>query len=145
MAWDASAALGAPQVAGSVVNPRGLGRKMTGMALGGLVGSAVAGMGNKNKQPGNMPNIGKVGFLAVSGNDVALVKTKSGLWKMKLTDELLARRSRSEIVSSELKGGMMVATLSINFTDGDVWSFDVPRARKKSAKQVLQALGGVER
>jgi hypothetical protein len=142
MAQDASVALGAPQVAGSMVGPRGLGRKMTGMAIGGLVGSAVAGIGSGGKQRGT-PSFGRVAYLAVSADEVALVKTKSGLWKMKVSDDVLARRPRSDVALAELKGGVMASAVTIEFTDGDAWAFDVPRANKTTATQVVQALNGL--
>ena len=37
-----------------------------------------------------VPNFGRVGYVAASADSVALVKTKSGAFKMKVTDESLA-------------------------------------------------------
>jgi hypothetical protein len=41
MAGEASAALGAPEIAGAMVNPRGLTKKMSVSAVGGVVGPAT--------------------------------------------------------------------------------------------------------
>jgi hypothetical protein len=145
MASDASVALGAPQLAGSFVNPKGLTRAMTARAAGGVVGgeiaSAAAGAANQPGQEGT-PDFGRVGFLAASAEELALVKTKSGLLKMKVTEEVLARAPRSQIASAELDRGALKSTLKIQFADGGLWEFDVPKANRKTAEQLVGALGG---
>ena len=114
---------------------------MTARAIGGVIGSAVAGIGTKAAQE-STPNIGRVGFLAVTADEIALVKTQSGRLKMKVTDEVLTRRPRGEIVSTELAGGMLLSVLTIQFADGGAWAFDVPTAANGSAIQVVHAFGG---
>ena len=140
MAEDGSAALGAPEVAGAFVNPKGGAKKM---AFGGVIGINVI---EKLKKRGadDLPNFGRVGYVAASADEVALVKTKagSGGLKMKVTDEALARAPRSEIASAELDSGLVVSKLSIVFTNGTTWEFQVPRARKKNAVGLVEALGG---
>ena len=95
MADDASSALGAPEIAGSLVNPKGFTKKVTastaGSQLGGAIGSMAAGViaGPASGSPAETPSFGRVGYIAVSENEVALVKTKSGAFKMKVTDEVL--------------------------------------------------------
>jgi len=44
MADDASIALGAPQIAGTLVNPKGLTKKMTAATAGGQIGGAVGSL-----------------------------------------------------------------------------------------------------
>jgi len=135
---DASAALGAPEVAGAFVNPKGGFKKM---AAGGFVGiNAMEKL--KRRGPDDLPNFGRVGYLAASADEVALVKTKSGALKMKVTDEALARASRSQIATVELDGGALVSKLVIAFDGGTTWEFEVPRAGKKSAKTFVEAIGG---
>jgi hypothetical protein len=41
-----------------------------------------------------MPSFGRVGYVAVSEDEIALVKTKTGAFKMRITDEVLARARR---------------------------------------------------
>jgi len=146
---DASQALGAPELAGSLVNPKGMTKKMTasvaGQVAGGAAGAFAAGMaagGPAYSGAPDVPNFGRVGYVAVTENEVALVKTKSGLMKMKISDEVLARAPRSEIASVELDKGTLLSHLKIEFTNGVLWEFDVPKASKKTAEKVVGALGG---
>jgi hypothetical protein len=73
---------------------------------------------------------------------VALIKTKSGALKMKVTDQALARAPREELEAVELKDGKLISHLRLQFSNGTVWEFDVPRIGKKNAKQLVTALGG---
>lgn len=141
MATDASAILGAPQIAGSFVNPRGFARQVTAGVAGGVVGRAIASKTGPSQ--GDVPNFGRVAFVAATGDEVAIIKTKSGLIKMKLTDQVLARRSRADIQAIEMKRGALLSNLSIQFNDGGIWNFDVPKANQKSAVELVQQLGGV--
>jgi hypothetical protein len=145
MANDASAALGAPEIAGTLVNPAGYMKKRVARAAGrevaGFVGSAAAGLAARDSHKGasGLPDFGRVGYVAVSATEVAVVKTKLG-WKMKPTDEALARASRSELASVELEEGRMVSHLRLRFASGQIWEFDVPKSDKKTARAVVAAL-----
>jgi hypothetical protein len=141
MATDASVALGAPQLAGSFVNPKGFARKVTATVAGGVVGGAVAAA--TAPAQGEVPDFGRVAYVAATADEVAIVKTKSGLLKMKVTDEVLARRTRAEISAAELKRGKLISGLTIQFSDGGVWTFDVPKANQRTATQLVETLGGV--
>jgi len=148
MADDASAALGAPQLAGTLVNPSGLTQKMTagvvGRELAGLAGSVAVGasIGDPYAGAPDVPEFGRVGYIAVSESEIALVKTKTGAFKMKVTDEVLARVGRSELTGSELQEGHLLSHLRLRFRDGRVWEFDIPKMSKNTAKSVVAALGG---
>jgi hypothetical protein len=61
---------------------------------------------------------------------------------MKVTDEVLARAPRSALAAVRLDRGGVLSQLTIAFTDGRVWEFDVPRANRASAEALVQALGG---
>ena len=89
-----------------------------------------------------MPAFGRVGYVAVSADEIALVKTKSGLIKMKISEEVLARKQRSLISSVVMDKGALKSTLRIQFADGAEWVFDVPKANHRGAVQVVEALGG---
>jgi hypothetical protein len=143
MATDASAVLAAPQIAGTFVNPKGFARQVTATVAGGVVGSAIASATGPSQ--GDVPSFGRVAFVAATSEEVAIIKTKSGMIKMKLTDQVLARRSRSDITAIEMKRGALLSNLMIQFHDGGVWSFDVPKANQKSAVQFVEQLGGVIR
>jgi hypothetical protein len=148
MADDASAALGAPQVAGTLVNPKGLTKKVTASVAGGqvagVVGNVGASLATGPAYAGapDVPEFGRVGYLAASDSEIALVKTKTGALKMKVTDEVLARVPRSDIASCELDQGALLSKLKIVFSNGVTWEFDIPRQGKKTAQGLVTALGG---
>jgi hypothetical protein len=148
MASDASDALGAPQVAGTFVNPKGMAKKVTasvaGGQIGGVVGSMAVGLKTGEAYDGapDVPHFGRVGYVAVTASDIALVKTKTGAIKMKISDEVLARAPRSDIAAVEWDGGKLLSHLKITFSNGKVWEFDIPKAGKKSAEGLVTALGG---
>jgi hypothetical protein len=146
MASDGSAALGAPEIAGTLVNPKGFLKKRVagaaGRELAGLVGSTAAVLATRNAGASDLPDFGRVGYVAVSATEVALVKTKLG-WKMRPTDVALARVSRSELASAELEEGRMVSHLKLRFDNGKMWEFDVPKSDKKTARAVVAALEGL--
>ena len=88
------------------------------------------------------PAFGRVGYIAARETEVALIKTKSGALKMKVTDEVLARAPRDELQTVELKDGKVLSSLRLQFANGTVWDFDVPKIGKKNAKQLVAVLGG---
>jgi hypothetical protein len=143
MAADGSVALGAPEIAGTLVNPRGYMKRTVartaGREVAGLVGSTVATLATRGEGAPPLPEFGRVGYVAVSAADVALIKTKTG-WKMTPTDVALARAPRSELASAELDERRMVSHLRLRFADGQLWEFDVPRSDKKTARAVVAEL-----
>ena len=148
MADDASAALGAPQVAGTLVNPKGLTKKVTASVAGGQVAGAVgnlaASMATGPAYAGapDVPEFGRVAFVAASDSEIALVKTKSGALKMKVTDEVLARVPRTAISGVEFDGGALLSHLTISFDNDVLWELDIPKLNKRTAEGVVRELGG---
>jgi hypothetical protein len=148
MAHDASGVLGAPQVAGTLVNPKGMTKKMTASVAGGevagMAGNLAAGLATGPAYAGapDVPNFGRVAYVAASDRELALVKTKTGAFSMKLTDQVLARVPRSDIASSELAQGALLSKLKIVFANGVTWEFDIPKQAKKTAQGLVTALGG---
>jgi hypothetical protein len=128
MALDASQLLGSQQLAGVKVSPKGFTKSVAagsaGVGVGGLVGgaiSATAGMKAERRQAqmaSETPKFGRAAYLAVTGDELALIKLKSGLVSFKL-DEVIERVPRSEVASAELG-----------------------RVVKKHARAVVQVLGG---
>jgi hypothetical protein len=145
MANDASAALGAPEIAGTLVNPGGYMKKTVartaGREVAGLVGSVAAGLAVRDgrAEVSGVPDFGRVAYVAVSATEVAVVKTKLG-WKMTPTDVVLARAPRDELASAELEEGRLVSHLRLHFANGRLWEFDVPKSDKKTARAVVAAL-----
>ena len=148
MADDASNTLGARELAGTFVNPKGMTKKMTasvtGQVAGGMVGTFAANMATGGAYSGapEVPNFGRVGYLAVTDSELALVKTKTGAFKMKIGDEVLARVPRSEITSTALDEGRLLSHLKIEFSNGVAWEFDIPKQAKKSTQGLVRALDG---
>jgi hypothetical protein len=143
MAGEGSAALGAQVIAGTMVNPRGFGKKASVGAIGGVVGAVAAtAVASRSSKGSDVPAFGRVAYLAATETEVGLIKTKSGALKMKVTDEALARAPRAELEMIELKDGKLISHMRLQFADGTVWEFDVPKIGKKNAKELVFALGG---
>ena len=143
MADEGSAALGAPVIAGTMVNPRGFGKKASAGAIGGVVGAVTAtAVASRSSRASDVPAFGRVAYLAATETEVGLIKTKSGALKMKVTDQALARAPRAELEVVELKDGKLISHMRLQFANGTVWEFDVPKIGKKNAKQLVAALGG---
>jgi hypothetical protein len=61
---------------------------------------------------------------------------------MKVTDEALASVPRDELESVELSPGKLISLLKLQFSNGTVWEFDVPKVSTKNAKALVSSLGG---
>ena len=149
MAKDASVALGGAEVAGTVVSPRGLTKKMTlrtaGGQVGGMVGElAASAVGEKAKAgaPDAPPSFGRMGYLAASETDLALTKTSQLGFKPHPIGDALIRVPRSQVESSALERGKLLSQLKLRFANGATWEFEVPRAHRRTAQDLVTALGG---
>jgi hypothetical protein len=118
--------------------------RTAGAELGGIVGSVAASRATGGLYHGapDVPVFGRVGYVAASETDVALIKTKAGPFKMHVTDETLVRVPRSELEEVELEQGKMISHLRLRFTNGVRWEFDIPKIGKKDAKEFVTKLGG---
>jgi hypothetical protein len=148
MAKDASAALGAAEVAGTLVSPRGLTKKMTvrtaGGQVGGLVGTlAATAVGGKidNVAP-DVPSFGRIGYLAASETELVVTKTSQLGWKPHPTGDALVRVPRAEVESVAMEQGKLLSRLTLSFAGGVTWDFEVPRAHRKGAADFVNTLGG---
>lgn len=145
---DASVALGGRQIAGTWINRRGTAKKLVSKIgaseLGGVIGSIAAGEVTGCSSPVlvETPHFGRDAYLAVGETDVAVVRAKQGLMKLKLTGEVVARAARSDVMQVELGGGTLACPLTITISDGARWEFDVPRGGKSAAERVMTSLGG---
>jgi hypothetical protein len=141
MAKNASDVLGADELAGCFVSPKGLTKKMTGSTAAGMV-AGVAGRVAADKALGaeGAPSFGTLGYVAVTANELAIVKGKMGLLKPSVGDEVIARVARDQIASVVLDGGMLKAELKIGFAGGGGWEFEVPKVHRKDAESVVRVL-----
>ncbi|HEX3825006.1 MAG TPA: hypothetical protein VHV79_11135 [Mycobacteriales bacterium] len=149
MALDASEVLGSQQLAGTLVNPRGMLHKVmtqSNAALGWGVSGPLAGMFLKKNidrerveaAASTAPDFGDHGYLALTADEIVLLTTKKGLMSAKPA-AVLARVPRVDIAGVTLGDGMGPG-LSLLFDDGQAWSFDVTPATKKGAKALVDAL-----
>jgi hypothetical protein len=135
-------------LAGTLVNPKGMTKKVTASVAGGeiagVAGNLAAGLATGPAYAGapEVPNFGRVAYVGASADEIALVKAKSGAFKMKVTDEILASVPRSDIASVELDQGTLLSHLKIEFANGVLWEFDIPKMGKKTAQQLVTELGG---
>ena len=145
---DASKALGAPEIAGAWIERKGFAKKgMNAIAsaeIGGMLGTAVGtGLSGKGTpKTAETPSFGAYGYLALSANDLVLVRAKQGLTGMKLTDDVIASVPRSAVGSAELGQGKVSSPFTITFSDGGTWELEVARARRRGAERVIAELGG---
>jgi hypothetical protein len=134
--------------AGTLVNPKGMTKKVTASVAGGeiagVAGNLAANLATGGAYAGapEVPNFGRVGYVGANANELALVKTKSGAFKMKVTDEVLASAPRTDVASAELEQGKLLSHLKIEFTNGVTWEFDIPKMAKKTAQELVTELGG---
>ncbi len=148
MAKDASMALGGAEVAGTLVSPRGLTKKMSistaGAQVGGLVGSLAANAmtAKAGKRVADLPSFGRIGYLAASETELVLTKTSQLGWRPHPTGDALVRVPRGDVESIALEEGKIVSHLKVRFAGGAEWEFEIPLANRKGARQFVSMLGG---
>jgi hypothetical protein len=139
MAIDATPLLGATQLAGVKVNPRGSAAKMAGLAGG-------HGASSQRKSPVEsggiqLPKFGRLAYLAATADEIVLLKVKMGLIRVR-PNEVLVRVPRDQVAAVELgKGTVSVPPLTITFTTGDVWRLEVPTPSRKYAVELVRVIG----
>jgi hypothetical protein len=149
VALDATDVIGAQQLVGTLINPRGSFHKQMARSnpgFGGGLSGPVAGMFLKKGMDrerveaaaSTAPTFGGHGYLALTADEIVLCSTKKGLMSAK-PEAVLARVPRVEIAGVTLGDGISPG-LSLLFDDGQAWSFDVTPATKKSAKALVDVL-----
>lgn len=141
MAHDSSELLGSKQLAGAMVNPSGYGWQQ-GVRKAGLVGEAVGHAAAKRAQghQAQTPEFPRTAFLAVTDREVALIKVGASGMSSKL-EEVLARAPRSEVASAAVGRGALRTKLTISFTDGGRWEFEVSALVRRTVVHIVDALG----
>jgi hypothetical protein len=109
--------------------------------IGAAAGQKAGKDAAKLRAESQTPRFGRLGFLALSDGELALVKMKQGLVRPKPV-EVVARVARGDIASIELGGGFPTAPLTVAFASGETWSFEVPRLASGNAKELVSLLGG---
>jgi hypothetical protein len=139
MGHDASQLLGAQQIAGAVVMRRGHAMQHAARVTGGLVGVAmgVAAGQRSARYTAQTPLFPGSAFVAVTDWEIAVIKYGAGKLK---GGEVLARVPRSEIASAVTSRGTLRTNLTITFTDGGSWAFEVSQLVGKTVVRVADAL-----
>jgi hypothetical protein len=146
MARDASQALGAAQLAGAVVMPKGHAwqhlRVHAGLA-GAVAAEVIAAGARKHAQahPAQTPAFPRSAFLAVTDREVALLRLGSGGVMNGRPGEVLARVPRSEVTLARVSAGLARTDLTISFKDGSTWEFEVSPLIRRTVVRVAHALG----
>jgi hypothetical protein len=140
MAIDASGVLGSRQVAGVKVNPPGYAWRLARNQTGNLAADVVLG-GPPHSGPAETPPFGRLAYLAVTDQELALVRLRPRKVVMLKAAEVIARVPRSQLQTAELRP-CYVAPLTITFAGGGTWRLEVPPPSKKYARAVVHALGG---
>jgi hypothetical protein len=144
MASDASEVLGSPEVAGTFLSPKGLTARMTAMTagrvVGGVLGTVAADRATGGERYEGAPDFGQVGYVAVTQDEIAIVRGKKGAFKPKVGDEVVARAPRTDVQAVEFDKGKLKGSLKIQFADGGWWEFEIPKIYRKTTEQVVAAL-----
>jgi hypothetical protein len=101
----------------------------------GALASAIASQSGK----GSSPLQAQFGYVAVMADRVVLLAAKGAL-KSKPTDVVLGEASRAG-ASAIFDDNKVSGVLKLNFGDGSMWAFDIPRAGLGDARQVAAAVG----
>ncbi len=147
MARDASEALGARQLAGAAVMAKGhalQNPRMRPAGLAGVVaGEAIAAAARKHAaaHPSQTPSFPRSAFVAVTDQEVALLRLGSGGVKNGRPSEILARVPRSEVASARVSAGFLRSNLAIGFRDGTTWEFETSPLVRRTLVNVANALG----
>jgi hypothetical protein len=135
MARDASQLLGAPQRAGAAVCPRGYAwHELASSFLGPAAKKIV------RDHPSQTPRFPGTAFLVVTDRELALIRIKPGGWNGRL-GEVLARVPRGDVASARLSPGVLRTNLTISFSGGGTWQFEVSPLIRRPLVRVVRALG----
>jgi hypothetical protein len=131
-------------IAGTFVEPRGMIRSVVagvaGSELGGALGGAVAAAATGS--PDSSPlAAGQIAYLAVLPDELVLFRAKRGALRPKQTTERLAAAPRAHVRSATLDRGRLAGVLTVDFSDGTTWAFDVPKVHLTGAAAIAAALG----
>jgi hypothetical protein len=141
MAIDASALLGSRQLAGVKVNPPGFGRRVASSQIGGAQAAAFVYGDQPTPGRAETPDFGRLAYLAVTDQELALVRLRARMGVVLQPAEVIARVPRSQLQTAELSYGY-AALLTATFTDGGTWRMEIPPPSKRFARAVVHALGG---
>jgi hypothetical protein len=136
MARDASQLLGAQQLAGAVVMPKGYAWKHVASSYVGPAAQKIV-----REYPSETPRFPRSAFLAVTDREVALMRLGRGGRKNGRPGQVLARAPRADVASARVSPGVLRTNLTIRFTGGGRWEFEVSPLIRLTVVRVVSALG----
>ncbi len=161
MGLNATQVLGSDELAGVKVNPRGLGRAIMARSVGssaggGLAGAAIGAVAETVIQKkfaasadrqraeaasSSAPPFRKLAWLAVTQDELALLELDIRT-TLKLTGTVLARVPRAGVAAVDVARSkpMVAAPITVSFTDGQVWVFEIPTFSKGKARALAALL-----
>ena len=132
-------------LATSFVEPRGaiqsiaagtIGREIAG-GLGAL--AASRGADHLSDSPSPLTK-GQLGYLVAFDDQIALYRAKRGAFKPKPTEEIYATAPRGSVTGAHLDRKKLSGVLTVHFTDGNDWTFDIPKIYLATAEAIVNAL-----
>jgi hypothetical protein len=153
MALDATSLLGAPQIAGVQIAPRGTYKEILGSTRGNaqiVAGSAFwrfalrkqVAEEHEEAARSDAPPIGNRAFAALTEREFALVSVDAST-RMRLV-AVISTTPRSDIASAELGKSFPGASMPLTITlrDGQRWLFEVPWLVRRRARKLVAQLAG---
>jgi hypothetical protein len=135
----------AQALATSFVEPRGTIASIVagtiGREIAGGLGAVPASRGAD--RPGDSPSpltSGQLGYLAAFENQIVLYRAKRGAFKPKPTEEIYATAPRDSVTGADLERKKLSGVLTVHFTDGNDWTFDIPKIYLSTAEAIVSAL-----
>lgn len=123
---------GARLLGGVKVLGSGSGRVMAG-------GMAKVAFGGRRESP-LAPR--QMAVVALTAEDLLLLNFKHGAIHPVATG-VLARIPRAEVAGAEVPRSLTMNRMSVAFTDGSVWNFEVTRPNAGKAREIAEQLGSM--
>lgn len=123
---------GAPLLGGVKVLGSGSGRVMAG-------GAAKLAFGGRRESP-LRPR--QIAIVALTAEDFLLLNFKHGAIHPVATG-VLARIPRSEVAGAEVPKSISMNRMTVAFTDGSLWNFEVTKPNAGKAREIAGQLGSM--
>jgi hypothetical protein len=132
-------------LATSFVEPRGtiasivagtVAREVAGAVTGVAAAPGVAHTGDS---PPPLAS-GQLGYLAAFADQIVVYRAKRGAFKPKPTEEIYATAPRSSVSGADLERKKLSGVLTVRFTDGNDWTFDIPKIYLGTAESIARVL-----
>jgi len=130
---------GAPVIAGCKLLGSGSNAQLLGGGLAGGLGRR-AGEALSQAPTGGPLAPREIGYLALTADMLLLMTVKAGMAVHHATG-IRASAGRDSVVSVEIGGSMLMNPMTIRFDEGTVWHFEVDKANKRKAKELIAELG----